>query len=133
MDDAAQAYQSVIDVFAMPKQSEEEIIYRNAAMEMALRECTKIPFRVMLLAEEGLQITSALVGRTNANAASDLGCAALNLCAAVQGAWLNVRVNTSSLNDRSFADQYEKDGQAVMDRAVLLAGRIFRAGSGDPA
>lgn len=133
MDEDAQAYQGVMDVFAMPKESEEEIIYRNAALEMALRDCTKIPFRVMLLAEEALQITSALVGKTNVNAASDLGCAALDLCAAVQGAWLNVRVNTASLNDRSFAEQYEKDGQAVVDRAVLLAGRIFRTVSGSPA
>ena len=124
MDEDAQAYQGVMDVFALPKETEEDKIFRSAAMEMALRECTKTPFRIMLLSEEALQLTAALVGRTNANAASDLACAALDLKAAVQGAWLNVKVNTVSLKDRTFAAQYEKDAEAILSRALPLADRI---------
>ena len=127
MDEDAQAYQSFMDVLAMPKATEEDLIYRNAAMEMALRESTKTPFRVMLLAEEALGITNTLVGRTNANAASDLACAALNLAAAVRGAWLNVKVNAVSISDRTFAAQYLKDGQALLDRTLPLAERIYEA------
>lgn len=124
MEEDAQGYQGFMDVLAMPKSSEDEIIYRKAAMEMALRECTKTPFRIMLLADEALQLVDTLVGRTNANAASDLACAALNLKSALQAAWLNVRVNTASLSDRNFATQYEKDGQAILARTLPLADRI---------
>ncbi len=127
MDEDAQAYQSFMDVLSMPKATEEDLIYRNAAMEMALRESTKTPFRVMLLSEEALGITNTLVGRTNANAASDLACAALNLTAAIRGAWLNVKVNAVSISDRAFAMQYLKDGQAILDRALPLAERIYEA------
>ena len=127
MDEDAQAYQSFMDVLSMPKETEEDQIYRRAAMEMALRESTKTPFRVMMLSEEALGITNTLVGRTNANAASDLACAALDLAAAIRGAWLNVKVNAVSISDRAFAAQYLKDGQAILDRTLPLAERIYEA------
>ena len=130
MDEDTEAFEGVSEVFAMPKESEEDRIYRNAALEMALRECTKTPFRVMLLADEALQLIGTLVGKTNASAASDLGCAALNLKAAIQGAWLNVKINTASLRDRAFAAQYEKDGEAILARALPLADRICQSISG---
>ena len=125
MDEDTEAFEGVSAVFAMPKVTEEEIFLRKTALEMALRECTKTPFRVMLLADQALQLIDSLVGRTNASAASDLGCAVLNLKAAIQGAWLNVRINTASLRDRAFADRYEKDGEAILARAVPLADRIY--------
>ena len=68
-----------------------------------------------------------LVGQTNVSAASDLGCAALNLKAALQGAWLNVKINTVSLRDRAFAAQYERDGEAILSRALPLADRIYES------
>ena len=127
MDEDTEAFEGVSEVFAMPKATEEEIFLRKTALEMALRECTKTPFRVMLLADEALQLIDTLVGRTNASAASDLGCAVLNLKAAIQGAWLNVRINTASLRDRAFADQYEKDGETILARAIPLADCIYDA------
>ena len=81
----------------------------------------------MMLSEEALGITNTLVGRTNANAASDLACAALTLAAAIRGAWLNVKVNAVSISDRAFAAQYLKDGQAILDRTLPLAERIYEA------
>ena len=125
MDEDTEAFEGVSEVFAMPKTTEEEIFLRKTALEMALRECTKTPFRVMLLADQALQLIDTLVGRTNASAASDLGCAVLNLKAAIQGAWLNVRINTASLRDRAFADRYEKDGEAILARTLPLADRIY--------
>lgn len=125
MDEDAQVYQALMDVYAMPKSTEDEIIYRKAAMQMALRESAKTPFRVMLLVEEAMGITNSLIGRTNVNAVSDLACAALNLKAALKAAWLNVKINIASINDKTFASQYLSDGQAILDRTLPLADRIY--------
>ena len=70
-DEDAQGYQGVMDVFALPKTSEEEILRRKTALEAALQACTKTPFRVMQRCEEGLQVIRTLLGRTNRNATSD--------------------------------------------------------------
>ncbi|MFR7745486.1 MAG: cyclodeaminase/cyclohydrolase family protein [Acutalibacteraceae bacterium] len=52
---------------------------------------------------EGLELLESLLGKTNATAASDFGVACLSLRAGMQGAWLNVCINTGSLHDAAFA------------------------------
>ena len=124
-DEDAQGYQGVMDVFALPKTSEEEILRRKTALEAALQACTKTPFRVMQRCEEGLQVIRTLLGRTNRNASSDLAVGALDLKAAFLGAWLNVKTNTASLSDRAFAAKIEADGQAIIKQATALADHIY--------
>ena len=63
--------------------------------------------------------------RSNANAASDLGCAALHLGCAIQGAWLNVLINLGSIRDVAFAAQYRTRGQILLDEALPLSQRIY--------
>ena len=57
----------------------------------------------MQLCAEGLELLERLLGKTNATAASDFGVACLSLRAGLQGAWLNVCINTGSLCDAAFA------------------------------
>src|SRR5699024_11723717 len=88
--------------------------------------CTKTPFEMMELSCEALELTRSVVGKLNASAASDLGCAALSLKAAIQGAWLNVLINIGGIQDQAFAEEYRKNGQALLERALPLADAIYQ-------
>ena len=110
---------------AMPKGTDQEKEARAAAMQEALQGCTKTPFEMMELSLEALRLTDGLVDRSNASAASDLGCAALHLGSAVQGAWLNVLINLGSIRDVAFAAQYRTRGQILLDEALPLAQSIY--------
>ena len=99
---------------------------RKAAMQEALKGCTKTPFEMMELACQALELTRSVVGKLNASAASDLGCAALSLKAAIQGAWLNVLINIGGIQDQAFADEYRQKGQALLDKALPLADAIYQ-------
>lgn len=125
MDRDTEAFNAVSAVFAMPKDTDEQKAARKAAMQEALKGCTKTPFEMMQLACETLELTHSLVGRLNASAASDLGCSALALRAAIQGAWLNVLINISGINDEAFAAEYRANGQALLDKALPLADEIY--------
>lgn len=125
IDRDTEAFNAVSAVFAMPKGTDEEKAARSAAMQEALKGCTKTPFEMMELAVAALELTDSIVGRSNDSAASDLGCAALSLKAAVQGAWLNVLINIGGLKDQTFADQYRKDGEALLEKALPLADSIY--------
>lgn len=125
IDRDTEAFNAVSAVFAMPKGTDEEKAARSAAMQEALKGCTKTPFEMMELAVAALELTDSIVGRSNDSAASDLGCAALSLKAAVQGAWLNVLINIGGLKDQTFADQYRKDGEALLAKALPLADSIY--------
>ncbi len=125
MDRDTEAFNAVSAVFAMPKETDEQKAARKAAMQEALKGCTKTPFEMMQLACETLELTRSLVGRLNASAASDLGCSALSLRAAIQGAWLNVLINISGINDEAFAAEYRKNGEALLAKALPLADEIY--------
>ena len=125
MDRDTEAFNAVSAVFAMPKDTDEQKAARKAAMQEALKSCTKTPFEMMQLACETLELTRSLVGRLNASAASDLGCSALSLRAAIQGAWLNVLINISGIADEAFAAEYRKNGEALLAKALPLADEIY--------
>lgn len=125
MDRDTEAFNAVSAVFAMPKDTDEQKAARKAAMQEALKGCTKTPFEMMQLAYETLELTRSLVGRLNASAASDLGCSALSLRAAIQGAWLNVLINISGIADEAFAAEYRKNGEALLAKALPLADEIY--------
>ncbi|BAK98422.1 methenyltetrahydrofolate cyclohydrolase [Oscillibacter valericigenes Sjm18-20] len=125
IDRDTQAFNAVSAVFAMPKDTDEQKAARSGAMQEALKGCTKTPFEMMELATKALELTDSVVGRSNASAASDLGCAALSLKAAIQGAWLNVLINIGGLKDQAFADQYRAGGEALLKKALPLADSIY--------
>ena len=126
IDRDTEAFNAVSAVFAMPKDTDEEKAARKAAMQEALKGCTKTPLEMMELSCEALELTRSVVGKLNASAASDLGCAALSLKAAIQGAWLNVLINIGGIQDQAFAEEYRKNGQALLERALPLADAIYQ-------
>lgn len=125
IDRDTEAFNAVSAVFAMPKETDEEKAARSAAMQSALQGCTKTPFEMMELAVQTLELTDSIVGKSNASAASDLGCAALSLKAAIQGAWLNVLINIGGLKDQAFSDKYRAEGEALLAKALPLADSIY--------
>jgi formiminotetrahydrofolate cyclodeaminase len=81
---------------------------------------TEVPFKTMELSFEGLQTLETLVGKTNVNAVSDLGVGAINLMAAVKGAWLNVLINLSGVKDIEKKTFFEDKGNEIMKKAEKL-------------
>ena len=120
-----EAFNAVAAVFALPKGTDEEKATRSQAMQQALQGCTRTPCEMMELSLEALRLTEGLGDRSNANAASDLGCAALHLGCAIQGAWLNVLINLSSLKDKEYADECCHKGEAMLAHAIPLAEECY--------
>ena len=83
--------------------------------------------RAMGEVAEGLELLERLLGKTNATAASDFGVACLSLRAGLQGAWLNVCINTGSLCDAAFAADARAAGQKLLDAGLPRAERCYAA------
>lgn len=126
MDRDTRAYLTVTAAFALPKGTDEEKAARSAAIQKAMEECTAVPFAVMELSAQALRLTEGLMGRSNKNAASDLGVAALSLGSAIRGAWLNVLINLGSLKNAALAEDYRLRGQALTEEYLPLADSIHR-------
>lgn len=127
MDRDTEAFNAVAAAFALPKGTEEEKAARSKAIQAALRGCIDTPMEMMELAAETLELTESLLGQFNDSAASDLGVAALSLRSAIQGAWLNVRINISSIKDQDLAERSRARGEALLAKALPAADRIYNA------
>jgi len=126
IDEDTHAYNQVSAVFEMPKDTDEEKAARKAAMQEGLKACTKPPYKMMVLCEKALDIATQAMGKTNTNAASDFGVAALSLKAAAQGAWLNVLINIGGIEDVEFADEYHDSGETILLNIIRAADYIYQ-------
>lgn len=125
IDKDTEAFNAVSAVFSMPKETDDEKAARRAAMQSALEGAAKSPLDMMKLMLEALEVTKRAIGKSNTNAASDLGVAALSLKAGIQGAWLNVLINLSGIKNEEFVASYRQDGEALLAKGCFLADEIY--------
>jgi len=102
----SEAFQEVMLAFKLPKETEDEISYRDKQIEKATIQSIKVPLEVAILALELLRKFDFLVLHSNRNAITDLGVAVLLLHSAFHGAILNVKINLLGLNDKSIVKEY---------------------------
>lgn len=127
MDEDTRAFGQMRAAFALPKETPEQKAARSAAIQQALAVCTETPLAVMALALQALELACGAMGKTNASALSDLGVAALSLRAALQGAWLNVLINTGSMKDAVLAADCRARGEALLERGLPLAEGLYQS------
>ena len=112
---------------ALPKETPEEKAARSEAMQAALKRCIESPLHMMELSFEAVRLAQSLLGKTNANALSDLGVASLMLGTAIQGAWLNVLINLGGLKDEAAAAAYRTSGEELLNDTMVLSHSVYQA------
>jgi glutamate formiminotransferase/formiminotetrahydrofolate cyclodeaminase len=127
VDEDTAAFNGIMAAFALPKGTDTEKAARSAAIQAATRKAIEVPFRVMQLSCDALPLAVAMAEKGNPNSASDAGVGALCARAAVQGAYLNVRINVKGFADKAFAEQVVRDGAEIEARALELEKRALAA------
>ncbi|NBH60771.1 sugar ABC transporter substrate-binding protein [Anaerotruncus sp. 80] len=125
VDKDTEAFNLVSAAFKMPKETDEEKAARKQAIADGTLVATEVPFRTMQLGYEGLMTARTMIGKSNPNAASDLGVAILNLTACIKGAWLNVKINLPGVKDGAKAAYYAQEGQKMFDEADKIASGLY--------
>lgn len=125
IDEDTEAYLKVSKAFQMPKDSEEAKKIRSEAIKQATIGATEVPFSVMQLCSQGIDIVKAVYGKSNPNAVSDLGVAADNLLSAMRGAWLNVKINLPGLKDEGLQAKFADAGMDLLAKYHDIAKDIY--------
>lgn len=114
VDEDTDAFNRIMAVFAMPKKTDEEKKARAAALEAATLYATQVPLRTMREASRAFAVLDYVARNGNPASVSDAGVGALAARAAVNGAWLNVRINAAGLKDREAAEAILKEGMEIV-------------------
>ncbi len=99
VDEDTNAFNKVMDAFALPKGSDEEKKARSAAIESATKYAAEIPLKVMETSSKSYELLAEMAEKGNPASVSDVGVGALATRACVEGAALNVRINLAQLKD----------------------------------
>ena len=125
IDEDTVAFNGIMDAFGLPQKTEEEKLYRKEAIQAATRKAMEIPFRVMQVSYESMDVMMNMAQTGNPNSVSDAGVGALAARSAVLGAGLNVRINGASLTDKEFASQLLQQASILEQKAMELEGQIL--------
>lgn len=125
VDEDTEAFAKIMDVFSMPKGTEEEKAARAEAMEKATLYATRVPLKTMQTAMEAMPVALAMARIGNPASASDAGVGAIAALAAVRGAHLNVRINAAGLKDRALASELTDEAARIEAEAVAAEAEVL--------
>lgn len=125
-DEDSDAFDSVMDSFRLPKETDEQKATRRQAIRNATLTATEKPFETAQLALDLLSVLPELARVGNANAVSDVGVAGLLASAACKGALFNVDINLDGLPE-DMAIDIRKDAPKIQDEARIISREIMDA------
>jgi glutamate formiminotransferase/formiminotetrahydrofolate cyclodeaminase len=127
VDEDTRAFNRLMDAFSLPKKSEEEKRLRESAIQDATKNAILVPLQVMETAFPGFELISEMVEKGNPNSISDAGVGALALRSCIRGAFLNVKINASGLNDKDFVTNVIARGEDLESKAVAAEDAILKS------
>lgn len=125
VDKDTEVFNKVMSAYKMPKETEEEVEKRSAAIYKATLEATEMPFEASQMAFEALNILPKLIKNGNKNAISDLASGIYLLEAGMNCSILNVKINAAGLlpeDAKKFTEscaKMQKEARALVEKSML--------------
>jgi len=105
MDDDVVVFNSIMDAYRLPKNTDEEMSIRKMKIEEASKNACEVPLKTARLCLEVINLASVVVEKGNRNAVSDGICSAYFADAALNGALMNVKINLKNISDEKFKEE----------------------------
>jgi glutamate formiminotransferase / formiminotetrahydrofolate cyclodeaminase len=112
------AFNKIMAAFGLPKTSEAEKKIRTQTIQEATKYAIEIPFKVMELSFESMEVIKAMAEHGNPNSVTDAGVGALCARTAVLGAFMNVRINAAGYEDKKFVTEIVSKGLDLELKAI---------------
>ena len=124
VDEDARSFNSIMEAYKLPKDSEENKNIRSKAIKDATLYAAQIPLNIMIESYNSYKIIEFLAKEGNQNSLSDSGVACLCVHTAIHGAYLNVRINlkdaTGGEDIMKKADKILKDSHSKKEKIMKL-------------
>lgn len=125
VDKDTESFNEVMKAIRLPKETKDQISYRNNAIQDATLFSIDVPFKTAKESLKALSIIDYILDYGNQNAITDIGVGTLMLYTAVEGAILNVKVNLGSLDDQNLKEYYKKECESILNQAALIKDNIL--------
>ena len=121
IDDDATAFEPLSKAYAIPKDDPT----RDEVMERCLRDAAKVPMDILELACHAVDLQREFADKGSKLMISDAATGVAMLAGAIKGAAVNVKINTSSMKDREYADSLDRKVEALVNEYVKKSDDIY--------
>ncbi|MGN8961798.1 cyclodeaminase/cyclohydrolase family protein [Bariatricus sp. HCP28S3_D3] len=125
VDEDAKAFEPLSKAYGMPKETEEQKKLKEQVMETALREACRVPLEIMEVSIEVMELLQVLEEKGSRLAVSDAGVGILFAKTSLEGASLNVFINTRLMKDRKYAEELNQRAEAWIARGRTLEQQVY--------
>jgi len=125
VDADTKAFEGIMSARALPKTTDTEKTFRINAIEKATMHAIEVPFRVMKISLQSMDVLKAMAIEGNPNSKSDAGVGAVCARGAVIGAYLNVCINAAGSESDKHIAGILSEGRKIQDQAVAKETEIL--------
>ncbi|MCI5055639.1 MAG: glutamate formimidoyltransferase [Flavobacteriales bacterium] len=125
VDEDTMAFNKIMEAFGLPKGSDQEQKARTQAIQDATKYAIEIPFKVMETACNSMEVMLAMAKEGLQASISDAGVGALCARTCVQGAFLNVKINAGSLDDKDYVQSKLRTAEEILSKSQQLENEIL--------
>lgn len=126
-DKDAEAFEPLSKAYGLPKETEEQKAEKERVMEEALYEASVVPVEIMETIFKVMSLLEPLGEKGSRIAVSDVGVGILFAQAALEGASLNVFINTKLMKDRERAEELNKYTEKLIQKGRERQQRIYQS------
>ena len=121
VDADAAAFEPLSKAYAIPKDDPT----RGEVMERCLRDAAAAPMEILRLSCQAIDLHRQMLDKGSVMMLSDVGTGVVFCQSALCGAALNVKVNTKSMADRTYAQAMNEEADALVARYGELARQVY--------
>ncbi len=121
IEDDAVAFEPLSKAYAIPKDDPT----RDEVMEKCLKDAAKVPYDILRLACEAIDLQREFADKGSIIMISDAATGVALLEGAIKGAAVNVKINTKSIKDRDFANDLDNKVCNLLDKYINKANDIY--------
>ena len=123
----AEVFEPLSKAYGMPRATEEEKAEKARVMEIVLKDACSVPMEIMEKCCEAIDLIEVFAEKGSTLAISDAGVGAAFCKAALEGASLNVFINTKSMKNREYADELNKKADEMLSVYTKKAEEIYQS------
>ncbi len=122
----AEAFYPLSQAYGLPQETEEEKNIKNEVLQKALVEATAVPMEIARYSSKAIDLLEEYARIGTRIAISDAGVGAAFCMAALQGAKLNVLINTRIMKDAALKLDTEAELEEIVSKGIAKAEKVFK-------
>lgn len=125
INEDAKAFEPLSKAYGLPKETPNEIAYKDEVMEKALYEASVVPLNIMKKIYEMILLHDEYAAKGTKIAISDVAVGVVFCKSALLGASMNVFINTKSMKNHDTAKKLNDEANKLIAYGSAVADRIF--------